>query len=456
MDTPICDFVRQYEKKRGARLHMPGHKGITVTGPEAFDITEIAGADELYSAKGIIRESEDNAAALFGSARTFYSAAGSSLCIRAMLYLALLSGREKGLAPKVLAARNVHKSFISAAVLLDLDVDWLYGEEKSLLSCRLSPGEVQEALAGQQYAAVYITSPDYLGNLADIAGIAKVCHAAGVPLLVDNAHGAYLKFTDEEAVCRAFPGCGAPDLHPLTLGADMCCDSAHKTLPALTGAAYLHIGNDAPALWEKEAENALALFGSTSPSYLILQSLDAVNALLADGYPDKINKTVRKTALFKERFAEKGWVFAGNEPMKITLEAKKAGYTGLQLADALRKYGVECEFADPDFCVLMPSAETADEDWALLEKAFGELPVKDPLPDERPGIPPVRRRMRIRDAVFAPHEELPAEECAGRIFADAYMGCPPAVPVAIAGELLDEEAVKAFRYYGIEKIKTVI
>ena len=124
---------------------------------------------------------------------------------------------------------------------------------------------------GERLCAVYITSPDYLGGVQDIAALAEVCHARGVPLLVDNAHGAYLKFL-------------SPSRHPLDLGADMCCDSAHKTLPVLTGGAYLHVAKGAMAAYEAEARHSLAVFGSSSPSYLILQSLDPVSYTHLDVY----------------------------------------------------------------------------------------------------------------------------------------------------------------------------
>jgi arginine/lysine/ornithine decarboxylase len=126
---------------------------------------------------------------------------------------------------------------------------------------------------GRKPCAVYVTSPDYLGNQQDLAGLSAVCAARGIPLLVDNAHGAYLHFLPQPA-------------HPLDLGATACCDSAHKTLPVLTGGAYLHIAKNAPERYARDAKRAMALFGSTSPSYLILQSLDRANAYLAGGYAE--------------------------------------------------------------------------------------------------------------------------------------------------------------------------
>lgn len=141
MDTPIADFVRSYAASGTARFHMPGHKGKGPLGCEALDITEIAGADSLYEAEGIIAKSEENARSLFGTGRTLYSTEGSSQCIRAMLQL-ILQNRKPGAAPVILAARNVHKAFIYAAALLDFRPEWLWpeGGSGSLMGCPISPG----------------------------------------------------------------------------------------------------------------------------------------------------------------------------------------------------------------------------------------------------------------------------------------------------------------------------
>ena len=176
MNTPILDFVREYERRGALRLHMPGHKGEGALGCESRDITEIGGADSLYEAHGIIRESEANASALFGCP-TFYSAEGSSLGIRAMLYLICHRARAEGRSPLVMAARNCHRTFVFAAAMLDFDVCWLCPPAKgSYLACKITPALLDSALgaAEKKPDAVYITSPDYLGNVADIAGLAEV------------------------------------------------------------------------------------------------------------------------------------------------------------------------------------------------------------------------------------------------------------------------------------------
>ena len=205
MNTPVVDFVRRYAQQRTTRMHMPGHKGRGPLGCEELDITEIAGADELYEAEGIIAQSEANATQLFGTARTYYSTEGSSQCIRAMLRLALQMRPAKAGRPVLLAARNAHKALLYAAALLDFDIQWLWPAPDAagaLCTCPVEPEALASALdelsaEGRTPFGVYLTSPDYLGFVQDVAGLSAVCHAHGLPLLVDNAHGAYLHFLKE-------------------------------------------------------------------------------------------------------------------------------------------------------------------------------------------------------------------------------------------------------------------
>ena len=181
MNTPICDFAKQYANQHSLRLHMPAHKGESLIGAEPLDITEIAGADSLYQASGIIAESESNASTLFGCP-TFYSTEGSSQCIRGMLHLACLQAKEQGKSPRIAAGRNAHSVFLSAAALLDFEVQWLYGEDEAYLSCKITPEGLEEVLKDPSVTAVYLTSPDYLGNRCDIAALSRVCRRHGVLL----------------------------------------------------------------------------------------------------------------------------------------------------------------------------------------------------------------------------------------------------------------------------------
>ena len=176
MNTPICDFVEKYNSKKPMRFHMPGHKGREYLGFEKYDITEITGADSLFEASGIIKESENNASMLFDD-YTFYSCEGSSLSIRTMVYLATLWAKENKRKNKILAGRNAHKSFLTACALCDTDILWLSSDEKSYLSCNITAEDIENAIKKENElpCAVYITTPDYLGNIAELCTIAQVC-----------------------------------------------------------------------------------------------------------------------------------------------------------------------------------------------------------------------------------------------------------------------------------------
>ncbi len=439
MNTPICDFVEAYRKKNPIRLHMPGHKGVG--GMEALDITEIFGADDLYAPCGIVAESEKNASSLFG-ARTIYSVEGASQCIRAMVFLSVVYANATGHTPHILAARNAHRAFSSAAALTGCAVSWLYGPDSDYLSCTLSPEKIDEALATGVYTALYITSPDYLGHIADIAAISAVCKKRGVLLLVDNAHGAYLRFLK-------------PDLHPLSLGADLVCDSAHKTLPVLTGGAYLHLQNALPPFVQEAAKRAMALFGSSSPSYLLLQSLDRANALLADNYPHRLASIAVSLSALKTRLLCAGFSLVGTEPLKLTLATKPYGYTGKAVAAYLHRQNIVCEFSDPDFVVFMLTPAVPENALPLLESALLALPKRPPLSDAMPPLSKPETVMDIRTAAFSPSVCVPSAAAVGRILALDTIACPPAVPIAVCGERISEEAVAAFSYYGIRSCHVV-
>jgi len=446
MTTPVYKFVCEYDKAHYARLHMPGHKGKGPLGEE-HDITEIEGADDLYRPTGIIAEAEANTAALFGARRTCWSTEGSSQCVKAMLCLAV-TYRRPGTAPVVLSARNVHKSFVQAAALVGFDVEWLWseeGESTSLCACPITAQGLERALSAMAVppCAVYVTSPDYLGNMLDIRSLADAAHRHGTILLVDNAHGAYLKLLQ-------------PSRHPMDLGADLCCDSAHKTLPVLTGGAYLHIGKNAPAGIEDHAKQAMALFGSTSPSYLIMASLDRANEHLAAQFhagSRRIDSCIDELDRAKAELTGQGWTLVGEEPLKVTVCTSAGGWDGRELAARLRDMGAMPEYADPDHLVLMFSPEDLDDIPSRLTDYFSEL--RPPL--ERPALPLAKgeRAMSIRQAVMAPSETVPAAAALGRVCASPAVSCPPAVPIAVSGEVISPAALELFRYYGVEQVDVV-
>jgi arginine/lysine/ornithine decarboxylase len=229
---------------------------------------------------------------------------------------------------------------------LGFDIEWFGGKNAAA-----TPAEVEDALRrGRKFCKppcfVYVTSPDYYGRTCDIAAIAAVCAEYGVILAVDNAHGAYLAFAD-----------GNAPRHPIASGADICCDSAHKTLPVLTGGAYLHINEP---VFAQRAKEHMRRFASSSPSYLILQSLDLCNLYLDGDFRADLARTIEKVDSLKEIAALSGAEAMRSEPLKIVLRG------GFELAGKLRESGIEPELTDAAYVVLMFSNGNSDEDFETV------------------------------------------------------------------------------------------
>ncbi len=441
----IESFVRGYAGSDISRFHMPGHKGAPLLGGEPYDITEIKGADSLFESGGIIAESERLTAGAFGCLRTCYSAEGSSLSIKGALGAVR---RLKGRPIRVASARSCHGAFISACALLDIDPVWITPDSprRMLCECRVSAEAAAAALDGQAEPvdAVYITSPDYLGQLADIKGIAGVCHERGAILIVDNAHGAYLKFPE-------------PSLHPLDMGADIVCDSAHKTLPVYTGGGYLHISKTAPAGLAELCKPSMLMFGSSSPSYLIMQSLDRCASLLHGELPGMIRDCCRRTAEIKSLMRERGIPDISEEPLKITVHARRCGYDGRDLAELMRQAKMEPEYADPYAVVLMLSPYNRPADFERLERFFSELEIRQPASDEAEDSSRLfshrpEKAVSVREAMLSAAEPVPAEKAEGRICARAAMSCQPSVAVVMPGEIISAESVKILKKYSIPEV----
>ncbi len=439
----LYEIIEQYADSDSVRAHMPGHKGKGVLcDMEKYDITEIFPFDFDKSIELATERSEDMLTEIYGTARSIFSTEGSSLCVRAMLYLAMLhSGKAGGY---IMASRNAHKSLISAAALLDFDIKWLYSDaDKSYLSCEITPDYLEKMLGecDKKPFCVYITSPDYLGRTAKISALARVCEEHGTLLVVDNAHGAYLKFLEN-------------DTHPITQGAHLCCDSAHKTLPALTGGAYLHISKKVEEL-SKYATDARALFGSTSPSYLILSSLDRLNDYLKNEYRERLFAFTCKMSALKERLCALGYEVLDGEPLKLVINASSYGYSGKQIADYLEKNGIIYEMCDLSYVVLMLTPENTDGELERIYFALSKLPRGEKVDEHACGICAPVRVMSIREALMSPKKRVPVSEAIGKVCASICTFCPPAVSIVVAGEQIDSSVASTLVRYGFEQIDVI-
>ncbi len=445
MNTPIYDFLLNNINSDYSRLHMPGHKGASLFDPHkganlsndknenlsfpinsitAYDVTEITGADELYEAEGIIAQSENNTSSLYGTKHTSFSAGGSTLCIQAMINLVASDGDT------IIAARNVHSSFINTCALLNITPYFVLPEfnDSFLVSGEITPVSIQKAIEKCPLAkAVYITSPDYLGCISNVKEIAKVCDKHNIPLVVDNAHGAHLKFMQN-------------DIHPITLGATICCDSAHKTLPVLTGGAYLHVSKKS-IITKQQVKTAMLMFGSTSPSYLILMSLDLNNKYLAENALkdfDKLQKTVEQT----EKIAlEKGFtsISENHDITKLTFNAFQVGLTGEQLKLHFKNYMIEPEYVSSQHVVLMISPYNTVKDINRIKNALININIDKPIISQSLKYTIPKSEISIRKALLGKKREVLIDNALGCIAAQAKIKCPPGVPIIIPGEVIDKQ-----------------
>lgn len=419
---------------------MPGHKGADILGFEGMDLTEIYGADELFAAEGIIKESEQNASNLFGCP-TYYSTQGSTLCIQTMCTILCQDAKSKGKKPKILAGRNAHRSFIHAAALLDFEIEWLYGNS-DYLSCKIHAEDLEKAIIESLPTAVYLTNPDYLGNLLDIKSLASVCKKHNVLLAIDNAHGAYLRFLKDS-------------LYPIDLGADLCCDSAHKTLPVLTGGAYLHLSDSLNQVWKNDVKHFMEYFSSTSPSYLIMASLDAANEVLDTTFKNSLFECIQRVDGLKNTLVQHGYTILFGEPMKITISTKEFGYTGNEIANLLMECDIYPEFYDSDYIVLMPSPYNTKDDLKRLETCLCGIEGKPILVNKPPKLEQSKKAMNVRQALFSSSITLDVSKSLGQVCSSVTVSCPPAILPVIPGEVISESSIEVMKYYGIETIRVV-
>lgn len=444
-NTPLKRALDEYIRQDYARLHMPGHKGVSIS-PfgelMAYDVTEVEGTDSLFEDDGPLKELEEIFTRLYDTKGTVMSAGGSTLCIQAMLRMV---AKKEG---RILAGRNIHAAAVNAMALLGLEPVWVYPDRKQeeRLIGEISPDAIRNVLEKEKQegtldslCAVYVTSPDYFGVMSDIRSIAQIAHEYGLPLLVDNAHGAHLHFLKEE-------------YHPMQLGADLCCDSLHKTMPALTGAALLHTSD---AKYCPQMKGAMTVFGSTSPNYLIMLSIDSTAAFLMQDGAERIQQTVTQCEKLRQKAREKGFVLPQHcDPMRLTLPLAGTGWDAQNFRKLLRKHKIMEEYLSDSGCVLLFSPFNREEDFKRTEALLDEVLIQN-QPFTAFPIVPSEKVMSLREAFLSPKESVPVEKAEGRIAAQVKITCPPGIPLVMPGERLHKEIIKILKNSGIFVIDVV-
>ena len=450
----LYSSLESYSQTNAYPFHMPGHKRNTeMLGsalPFSIDITEIDGFDNLHSPSGILKDSCERAAKLFGSESAYLLVNGSTCGILAAISSVVHRGDT------VIAARNCHKSVYNACALSELDVRFVYPPMTTCGVCgSISPTSIQAALEDCLRAkAVIITSPTYEGVISDIEVIARICHERGVPLIVDCAHGAHLPFC-------TFGSKG----EPIKSGADIVITSLHKTLPSLTQTAAAFINGN--LVDRKKFERNLSIFETSSPSYVLMSSMDGCFDFIESGkrefaayesmlssFSTQMKKLEKLSVICHGSDSLKNRGFYSFDKGKLVITTCSTNITGVELAQRLRNdYELELEMSYPSYAVAMTSVCDKPDGLRRLTEALLEIDsgLTRTKKGSFPSLPkPMRLRMTNSELDDLPDIELTREQAAsGRFISSKYIyAYPPGVPIVAPGEL-----VGVFEYDYIEMLK---
>lgn len=448
--------------------HMPGHKRRDFFDfPQniaALDITEIDGFDNLHAPSGVLCDVENRLARVYSADESHMLINGSTAGVLSAIS-ACMSGAEGKCGSALIMGRNSHKSAYNAAYICDTPVTYLQESESFLINSEdVEKSLLNEEAMGRRVGCVFITSPTYEGVVQDVESIAKLCHVHHVPLIVDAAHGAHLGFSEGFAE------------NPLKLGADICIMSLHKTLPSLTQTAVVHLKGE--RVDRRRLGRFLRIYQSSSPSYILMASIDECTAFLE-------GESVRRPNLFDE-FADryKGFlsrvkglknIYAGGflegadgkkcDIGKCIIRDKNGVLSGKKIYDILRsEFMLQPEMAGKEYCLSMFTVMDEDEAYDRMYGALGEIDVnydkyagkskaersdgqdegaeikvyvlKDEYVNSEKG-----KQKGIRAAWDAECEILDIGMAAGRISAEFVSMYPPGTPIVVPGEIYDEERI---------------
>ena len=494
----LLERLTEYAGSDAYPFHMPGHKrreipdGIPGGFPDPYgiDITEINGFDNLHHAEGILKDAMDEAAAIYGADRSWYLVNGSTCGILSAVFAATENGG------KLLTARNCLKAVYHAICLNRLEAEYLYPEEitefginggiraedvrkaleKDAMRCAGNSGDVRGKITKIQ--VVLITSPTYEGVVSDIRAIADAAHEYGIPLIVDEAHGAHLEYADQ---CHSFPKSA------LEYGADIVIQSLHKTLPCFTQTAILHVKGK--LVDQDRVSRYLSMFQTSSPSYLFMAGMErCIRYMDGDGRNEMIRYEERLEHFMKRmeglqvlevldwEICRKYRTVAGWDPSKIVVSTMRAeDFHGEELAETLRrKYHLEMEMTAPEYVIAMTSLMDTEEGFerlgtALLEidgalrhcveseqqkekgESKGKKRCETPEATESKVSHPIRR-MLICEAMDADTERTALQDTVGKVSAEFVYLYPPGIPIIAPGEVFTDvivEKIVAYKAAGL-------
>lgn len=449
--APLAEAVMRHAKQNIIPFHMPGHKGGRGFSREflnnlaEMDVTEIPGMDNLHQPTGIIAEAQRMASRAYRAHHSFFLVNGSTSGIHAMIMAACNQG------DRLIVPRNSHKSVWSALVMADVKPVYIQPnyDYDNLLATQITVQQVREALDNNpDVVGLLLIHPNYYGMCSSIKQIEKLVHDRGKLLMVDEAHGAHFVFH--------------PDLPPSSgeIGADMWVQSAHKTLPAFTQAAYLHLREG--RLNRERVVQVLTLIQTTSPSYLIMASLDWARAFMENRGRELLHQLMIRMQdlkqLLKSQYGmltlDDYWKWeevTAIDPTRLTLDVRPLGVTGYQAEMLLREAGIQVEMSDIYRLVSIFSVVDRDKEFEAFSRGCGNLSknlalrkgmsasVFEQLSISRE-IP--EQIMSPREAFYSIIENVPVNESIGRICAGIIGAYPPGIPRFCPGELIDREGIE--------------
>lgn len=449
--------LEEYSRADYYPFHMPGHKrnSASVRGefPLERDITEIEGFDNLHHPEDLLLEAQQNVAKLYGTRESFYSVNGSTAALLAAISAAVPRNGQ------ILVARNCHKAVYHAIYLRNLKPAYIYPQMDSewWINGGIFPDKVERCLAeNPEIQAVLITSPTYDGVVSDVKEIAEIAHKYGVPLIVDEAHGAHFHFSNY------FPTSAAE------LGADLVIQSFHKTLPAMTQTAVLH--NCSDRVDSRLIRRFMGIYQSSSPSYILMASMDAcMEKMSSDGnemfreFTKILEKTRRRLSECKYiRLVSPEIGTAGvfdYDRSKLLFSTRYASMTGSELAQILlEKYHIQVEMETEHYVLALAAVGDSEEGFERLCQAIEEIDQEEAQKkkEKREAEEPKARRtaytslsqfMSITEAMESESEIRKLEESVGRISAEFGYLYPPGIPLIVPGEQITGQFIRNMRIY---------
>ena len=442
--TPIIDMLKKIAESANLRFCMPGHKGKPAffgSDINKFDITELTGTDNLYNPDGVIAESECNYADFIGAKDSFFLVNGSSCGVHAAVLSVLNPGDE------VIAARDFHLSAAHAFALSGVVPHFIYsGIDKEGMFNIITPSRARQAV--KQYPrskAVYLTYPDYWGRCAELSEICRIAHNAGMKVICDAAHAAafdYSKMLPES---------------PADAGCDIWTVSPHKTLPAMNQCAVLCTGLKS-GIESTLVQSRLNLIQTTSPSYILLASIDYALSYMREYGEAKLNEAIEKVIYIKNKIEKLGGYrclpyYPGNhtefDALKLSIDVSNRGISGFFAAEQLEKSGIFIEAADTKRILLICTVADDKSDFDMLYTALKHMTAQndDKTADLKISAEQVDKIFNasletgIREAVFAPRETVSTHRAEGRISAVCAGAYPPGVPVLLPGQIISRQTL---------------